>query len=109
MVDRLIGVGDEFAAVESESLVEVDAGAEGEDAGGGAGERAGGGGGGAGAEQAGGGAPAGAFQGELFFEVVDDRFDPLPDPADRRVGTVGLVGAARPPKPGAAVAARRVA
>jgi hypothetical protein len=30
MVDRLIGVGGEFAAVVSESLVEVDAGAEGE-------------------------------------------------------------------------------
>ncbi len=39
MVDRLIGVGDQFAGGEPESLVEVDAGAEREDAGGDAGEQ----------------------------------------------------------------------
>jgi hypothetical protein len=43
MVDRLIGIRDQLAAGEAESLVEVDAGAEGEDAGGDAGEQAGGG------------------------------------------------------------------
>src|SRR5450432_285401 len=82
MVDRLIGVGDEFAAVESELLVEVDAGAEGEDARGDAGE------------QPGRGASAVVFEQELVFEGVDDRFDPLPDPAGRGVGAVGLVGSA---------------
>ena len=82
MVDLLIGVGDEFAAVVSELLVEVDAGAEGEDAGADPGE------------QAGGGAAAVSFELELVFEAVDDRFDSLPDPADRRGGPVGLVGAA---------------
>ena len=82
MVDRLIGVGGEFSVVESESLVEVDSGAEGEDACGDAGE------------QAGWGASAVVFEQELVFEGVDDRFDPLSDPAGRRVGTVGLVGAA---------------
>jgi hypothetical protein len=35
-----------------------------------------------------------AFEQELVFECVDDRLDPLADPADRRVGTLGLVGAA---------------
>ena len=43
MVDRLIGVWRQCAAGESESLVEVDAGAEGEDACGDAGEQSGGG------------------------------------------------------------------
>src|SRR5437773_10989440 len=47
-------------------------------------------------EQAGGGAAAVAFEQELVFEAVDDRLDPLPDPADRRVGPVGLVMSARP-------------
>jgi hypothetical protein len=75
MVDRLIGVGGEFAAWEAEALVEVDGGAEGEDACGDAGE------------QSGGGAAAVAFEVELVFEAVDDRFDPLPDPADRRLGS----------------------
>src|SRR2546430_583376 len=87
MVDRLIGVGGEFAAWEAEALVEVDAGAEGEDACGDAGE------------EAGGGAAAVVFEVELVFEAVDDRFDPLPDPADRRVGTVGLVVSARSQQP----------
>ncbi len=45
-------------------------------------------------EQACGGAAAVAFEVELVFEAVDDRFDALTDPADRRVGPVGLVGAA---------------
>src|SRR6266516_5573627 len=84
MVDRLIGVGGEFAAWEAESLVEVACGAEGEDARCDAGE------------QAGGGAAAVAFEQELVFEAVDDRLDPLPDPADRRVGPVGLVMSAWP-------------
>src|SRR5216683_3549649 len=84
MVDRLIGVGGEFAAGQAESLVEVDAGAERKDAGGDA------------REQAGGGAAAVAFQVELVFEAVDDRFDSLADPADRRVGPPGLVAAAGP-------------
>lgn len=79
MVDRLIGVGGEFAAWEAEALVEVDAGAEGEDSGGDAGE------------QSGGGAAAVAFEQELVFEAVDDRLDSLSDPADRGVGSVGLV------------------
>jgi hypothetical protein len=35
-----------------------------------------------------------SFEAELVFGAVDDRFDLLPDPADRRVGPVGLVGAA---------------
>ena len=43
MVDRLIGVCGEFAAGSAEVLVEVDAGAEREDAGGDAGEQSGGG------------------------------------------------------------------
>lgn len=43
MVDRLIGVGGQLAAGVSEPLVEVDAGAEGEDAGGDAGDQTGGG------------------------------------------------------------------
>lgn len=34
MIDRLVGVCGQRASVEAESLVEVDAGAEGEDAGG---------------------------------------------------------------------------
>src|SRR5438093_379809 len=84
MVDRLIGVGGEFAAWEAESLVEVDCGAEGEDSRGDA------------CEQAGGGAAAVAFEQELFFEAVDDRLDPLPDPADWWVGPVGLVVSAWP-------------
>ena len=58
MVDRLIGVCGEFACGESESLVEVDAGAECEDACGDAGE------------QAGGGAAAVAFEVELVLPVV---------------------------------------
>ena len=82
MVDRLIGVCGEFAAVVSESLVEVDGGAEGEDACGDAGE------------EACGGAAAVVFEQELVFEGVDDRFDSLPEPADWRVGTLGLVAAA---------------
>ena len=86
MVDRLIGVGGEFAAVDAEVLVEVDAGAEGEDAGGDS------------CEQSGGGAAAVVFEQELVFEAVDDRFDPLPDPADRWLRPVGLVGAAGPQK-----------
>lgn len=45
-------------------------------------------------EQSGGGASAVAFEQELVFECVDDRLDPLPDPADRRVGPVRLVGSA---------------
>jgi hypothetical protein len=77
-----IGVGGQFAAGSAASLVEVDAGAEGEDAGGDAGE------------QSGGDSAAVAFEQQLVFEAVDDRFDPLPDPADRRFGPVGLVGAA---------------
>src|SRR2546430_17349132 len=77
MVDRLIGVGGEFAAWEAESLVEVDCGAEGEDARCDAGE------------QAGGGAAAVALEQELVFEAVDDRLDPLPGPADRRGGGGG--------------------
>lgn len=67
MVDRSIGVGGEFSAVESESLVEADAGAEGEDARGDAGE------------QSGWGAAAALFEQELVFERVDDRLDPLAD------------------------------
>src|SRR6266540_2914142 len=86
MVDRLIDVWRQRAAGESESLVEVDAGAEGEDACGDAGE------------QPGRGAGAVAFEQELVFEAVDDRLDPLPDPADWRVGPVGLVGSARSQK-----------
>ena len=82
MVDRLIGVGGEFAAGQAESLVEVDCGAEGEDACGDAGE------------QTGGGAAAVAFEQQLVFEAVDDRLDSLPDPARRWVPPVGLVGAA---------------
>src|SRR5437868_3748279 len=86
MVDRLIGVGGKFAAWEAEALVEVDRGAEGEDPCGDA------------REQAGGGAAAVAFEQELVFEAVDDRFDSLPDPADRRIGPVGLVVSARTQK-----------
>ena len=67
MVDRLIGVGGEFAAWDAEPLVEVDCGAEGEDACGDAGE------------QSGWGAAAVAFEVELVFEAVDDRLDPLPE------------------------------
>ena len=78
MVDRLIGVCGEFAAVEAESLVEVDAGAEREDPRGDA------------CEETCGGAAAVAFEQELVFEGVDDRLDPLPDPADLGVGTVWL-------------------
>ena len=84
MVDRLIGVCRQRAVGESESLVEVDAGAEGEDARGDA------------CEEAGRGAGAVLFEQELVFERVDDRFDSLPDPADRRNGPVGLIGAAGP-------------
>src|SRR6266446_5767463 len=83
MVDRLIGVCGEFAAWEAEALVEVDGGAEGEDACGDSGE------------QTGGGAAAVAFEVELIFEAVDDRFDPLPDPSEWWVGPVGLVGSTR--------------
>lgn len=82
MVDRLIGVCGEFAAGAAEALVEVDGGAEGEESCGEAGE------------QAGGGAAAVAFEQELVFEAVDDRFDSLSDPAGRQVGPVGLVAAA---------------
>src|SRR6266567_475452 len=79
MIDRLMGVGGQRASVETEPLVEVDAGAEGEDAGGDAGEQAG-------------WCPAAvAFELELVFEGVEDRLDPLSDPADRRLGAVGLV------------------
>jgi len=84
MIDLLIGVPGEFAVVEAELLVEVYAGAECEDAGAEAGE------------ESGGGSAAVAFEQELVFECVDDRFDPLPDPAGWRVGSVGLVGAAWP-------------
>ena len=75
MVDRLIGVWRQCAAGESESLVEVDAGAEGEDACGDAGE------------QSGGVRAPCCSRWELVFEGVDARFDPLPDPADRRLGS----------------------
>src|SRR5713101_8172188 len=84
MVDRLIGVGRECAGWEPELPVEADAGAEGEDACCDAGEdtlRC---------------ASAVAFEQELVFEAVDDRLDALTDPADRRLGAVGLVGAAWP-------------
>jgi len=92
MIDRLIGVGGEFAAWQPEALVEVDRGAEGEDARGDAGE------------QPVGGAAAVAFEQKLVFEAVDDRLDPLPDPADRRVGPVGFVGPAGPQEQGAQLA-----
>lgn len=82
MIDRLIGVGGHGSAGQAEFPVEADAGAEGEDARGHAGE------------QTGRGASAVALEQELVFERVDDRLDSLPDPADRRAGPVGLVGAA---------------
>src|SRR4051812_50189487 len=84
MVDRLIGVAGELAAWQAEALVEVDRGAEGEDACGDA------------SEQSCWGAAAVVFEQELVFEAVDDRLDPLPDPAERRVWPVGLVGSAWP-------------
>src|SRR5437867_1268909 len=92
MVDRLIGVGRECAGRKVELPVEADAGTEGEDARADACEypfRC---------------APAVAFEQELVFERVDDRLDPLPDPADRRLWAVGLVGAARAQKPVAELA-----
>jgi len=62
MVDRLIGVCGELAAVEAESLVEVDAGAEGEDPRGDSGE------------EACGGAAAVAFRRRLSV-FTEDRLD----------------------------------
>jgi hypothetical protein len=82
MVDRLVPVGGEGSGWLAGLPVEVDGGAEGEDA---CGDAAG---------EAGGGAGEVVFEPELVFEVLHDRFDALADPADRGSGSVVLVVAA---------------
>src|SRR5881394_3673576 len=80
MLDRLMAVGAECSGGLACLPVEVDGGGEGEDAGG---DPAG---------EAGWGLGEVVFEPELVFERVDDRLDPLADAADRRRGTVWLVG-----------------
>ena len=80
MPDRLMLVGDAFAWWAAGLPVEVDGGAEGEDASGDAGEEA--------QECLG----QVAFEGELLLERLHDRFDPLADEADRRLRPLALVG-----------------
>src|SRR5216684_7025972 len=89
MSDRLMAVGAERACGFAELPVEVDGGVEGEDAGGDA------------CDQAGGCAGEVLFEPQLVFEALHDRFDPLSDRPDRRVGPVGLVGAAGAQQAGA--------
>src|SRR5712692_3052795 len=84
MLDRLMGVRGECPRWLAGLPVEVDRGAEGEDAGGDAGV------------ETGWGAGEVVFELELVFECLDDRFDPLADEADRRLEALGLVLAARP-------------
>jgi len=82
MLDRLMGVGGECSCWLAGLPVEVDGGAEGEDAGGDA------------ADETGGGFGEVVFEPELVFECLDDRFDPLADEAERWLRPGGLVGAA---------------
>jgi hypothetical protein len=80
MLDRLMPVVDEFAWRPASLPVEVNGGAGGEDAGGDA------------REQAFGAADEVAFESQLVFERLDDRFDSLAERADRRPWPVGFVG-----------------
>src|SRR4249920_4011414 len=84
MLDRLIAVPDELPRRLAELPVEVDRGAERDDAS----EDAG--------REPGGGLGEVALEAERILECLHDRLDALADPADRRLGTIGLVGTARP-------------
>ena len=70
MIDSLVVVGGESAAGLSDLPVVEEDGGEGEEAAGDA------------ADEAGEGAAAVAFEGELVFEGVEGRFDPLADAAE---------------------------
>src|SRR5581483_9523523 len=81
MRDRLMPGGDELSRWSSCLPLEVDGGAEGEHAG----EDAG--------DEAGGSLRQATLEQELVLERLHDRLDPLANEAERRLGSLGLVGA----------------